>query len=194
MLAFLLNPKDAVSCIALLAGIISDSASFRHASSRTFEAASALLSRSGLSYPEILRLASSPESFTERLEAVRSCKTVYADRAGEHIVAAAMAKSHEAHFADMLIHIGADIAFVGCEGQDGRISARMRSELRGRVRLDSIMFEAGKVMGGSGSGHELAAAASGNAGSVKAALGICLKLAEQQLLSSEYGKVKKIEW
>jgi len=83
---------------------------------------------------------------------------------------------------------------VGCDGEEGRISGRMREGLKGRVRLDRIMFEVGKVLGGSGSGHELAAGATGGKENLRAALGICLKLAEQQLLSSEKGKVKKIEW
>jgi len=194
MLCFLLKPSDRISCISLLLGIIADSGNFKYATPRTFEAAGALLSKCGMPYSQLVSLASAPESFTERLEAVRSCQAVKAEKIGEHIVATAMAKSHEAHFADLLIHMGADIAFVGCAGEDGRISGRMRESLKGRVRLEGIMFEVGKVLGGSGSGHELAAGASGGKENLRAALGICVKLAEQQLLSTESGKVKKIEW
>jgi nanoRNase/pAp phosphatase (c-di-AMP/oligoRNAs hydrolase) len=194
MLYFMLNPTDRISCIALLLGIVSDSAFFRHASSRTFEAAGALLERCGLSYSQIAALSSTPETLDERIEALRSCQSVSSERLGEHIVATAMAKSHEAHFADVLVHLGADIAFVGCLGEEARISARMRESLKGRVRVDRIMFEVGKVLGGSGSGHELAAGASGSPENLKAALGICVKLAEQQLLTAEHGKIKRIEW
>ena len=194
MLCFLLKPTDRISCISLLLGIIADSGNFKYATPHTFEAAGSLLSKCGMSYSQLVTLASAPESFTERLEAVRSCQAVKAEKIGEHIVATAMAKSHEAHFADLLIHMGADIAFVGCAGEDGRISGRMRESLKGRVYLDRIMFEVGKVLGGNGSGHELAAGASGGKENLKIALGICVKLAEQQLLSTESGKVKKIEW
>ena len=194
MLYFILKPTDSVSCTALLCGIISDSAFFKYATSRTFEAASALLERSGLSYSQVLAISTVPEALGERMEALRSCQSVSAERIGECIVSTAMAKSHEAHFADALIHIGADISFVACSGEEGRISARMRNGLQGRVRLDMIMFEVGKVLGGSGSGHELAAGASGSPQNLRAALGICVKLAEQQLLSTESGKIKKIEW
>jgi nanoRNase/pAp phosphatase (c-di-AMP/oligoRNAs hydrolase) len=90
--------------------------------------------------------------------------------------------------------MGADIAFVGCEGVDARISARMRDSLKGKVHLEKIMFEAGKLLGGSGSGHELAAGASGKKENLRPALGFCAKLAEQQLLSVESGKIRKIEW
>jgi len=194
MLYFLLKPTDRISSISLLLGIISDSAGFQSATSRTFEAVSSLLETSCLSYSQIKQLAFAPESLSERIEALRSCQSVSAERIGIYVAATAMAKSHEAHFAEMLVRMGADIAFVGCEGEDGRISARMRESLRGTVRLDKIMFEAGKILGGSGSGHELAAGASGGKENLRPALGICLKLAEQQILSSESGKVKKIEW
>jgi len=194
MLYFMLNPTDKISCIALLLGIVSDSAFFKNASSRTFKAASALLEQSGLSYSQISSLALSPESLGERIEALRSCQSVSAERLGEHIVATAMAKSHEAHFADVLVHLGADIAFVACAGEEGRISARVSESLKGTVRVDRIMFEVGKVLGGSGSGHELAAGASGGKENLRSALGICVKLAEQQLLATEKSRIKKIEW
>jgi len=194
ILYFLLSPKDRISCIALLLGIIADSASFKCATSSTFKAASELLSRSSLSYSQLLALSHVPESFTERLEAIRSCPSVSAERAGEHIIALALAKSHEAHFADILVSLGADVAFVGCEAENGRISARMRDTMKGRVKLDRIMFEIGKVMNGNGGGHEMAAGATGEKGSVREAMAVCKKLAEQQILTSEHAKIKKIEW
>lgn len=194
MLHFMLKPTDPLSCMSLLLGIVSDSAYFKNASSRTFEAVSALLAHSGLSYSQIASLAVAPEALDERVEALRSCQSVSADRVGQHIVATAMAKSHEAHFADVLVHLGADISFVGCAGEEARISARMRENLKGAVRLDRIMFEVGKVLGGSGSGHECAAGASGGKENLRAALGICVKLAEQELLATEKSRIKKIEW
>lgn len=195
MLYFLLKPVDRISCMALLMGVISDSCNFKYATPRTLEAASHLLEHSGMSYSQIVSITSAPETLGERIEALRSCQSVSAEKIGEHIVATAMAKSHEAHFADMLVNLGADIAFVGCAGDGAHISARMRHELAGRVRLEKIMFEVGKVLGGTGSGHELAAGASGTLSqNLKAALGICVKLSEQQLLSTESGKIKKIEW
>ncbi len=194
MLHFMLKPTDHISCISLLLGIVSDSACFKNSSSRTFEAVSALLQHSGLSYSQIAALAVAPEALDERVEALRSCQSVTADRIGQKVVATAMAKSHEAHFADVLVHLGADIAFVGCSGEEARISARMREGLKGFVRLDRIMFEVGKVLGGSGSGHECAAGASGGKENLHAALGICVKLSEQQLLATEKSKIKKIEW
>ncbi|MEM2138331.1 MAG: DHH family phosphoesterase [Candidatus Anstonellaceae archaeon] len=195
MLYYLLKPTDKLSCMALLLGLISDSAAFKYATPRTFTAAAYLLEHSGMSYSQLSALAASPESIGERIESLRSCQSVSAEKIGEHIVATALAKSHEAHFADMLINLGADIAFVGCQGESAHISARMRHELSGRVRLEKIMFEVGKILGGAGSGHELAAGASGALSqNLKAALGICVKMAEQQLLSAESGKIKKIEW
>ncbi len=195
ILYFMLKPQDRISCIALLLGIMCDSANFKYATPRTFEAAGFLLEKSGLSYSQLLLLSSTPSSFGERLESLRSCQSVSAERIGQHIVATAMAKSYEAHFADALVHLGADIAFVGCRGSDARISARMKDSMLGHVRLDKIMFEVGKILGGSGSGHELAAGASGkDKENLRPALGICKKLAEQQILSKEKGKISKIEW
>ena len=195
MLYFILKPADKLSCIALLIGLVSDTSGFKYATSRTFEAASGLLEHSGMSYSQILPIAVAPDSLSERIEALRSCKSVSAEKIGDHVVATAMAKSHEAHFAEVLVHLGADAAFVGCEGEDGRISARMRDTMTGKLHLDKIMFEVGKVLGGNGSGHELAAGASGGKENLRPALGICVKLAEQQLLSSEgREKIKKIEW
>jgi nanoRNase/pAp phosphatase (c-di-AMP/oligoRNAs hydrolase) len=194
MLYFMLKPKDKISAIALLLGIISDSASFKNASTKTFEAVTALLKVSGLSYSQVLPLAHSAESLTERIESLRSCQSVSAERIDEHIVALAMAKSNEAHFADMLIHMGADIAFVGCEADEGRISSRMRDSMLGRVDLPKLISEVGKAMNGTGSGHACAAGATGDKGSVREALGVCKKLAEQQILTAEKAKIRKIEW
>ena len=194
MLYFLLKPTDRLSCIALLLGLISDTSGFKYATASTFEAASGLLEHSGMSYSQILPIAISPESLSERIEALRSCQSVSAEKIGEHAIVTAMAKSHEAHFAEILVHLGADVAFVGCEGEDGRISARMREGMVGKIYLDKIMFEVGKVLGGNGSGHELAAGASGGKENLRPALGICVKLAEQQIHSSEGGKIRKIEW
>ena len=194
MLYFILDPKDKVSCFALLAGLVSDSSRFKYATPRTFEAASALLSRCGAGYPEVLSLGGAPESLEERIESLRSCPTVSAEKVGEHVIATAMAKSHEAHFAEALLFLGADVSFVACRGRDGRISGRMRDSMLGKVRLERIMFEAGKLLGGNGGGHELSAGASGSGENVRAALGLCAKLAEQQVLSTEKSKIHKIEW
>jgi len=194
MLYLLLKPKDRISCIALLLGIMADSAYFKYATPATFKSAADLLTRSSLSYSQLISLSHAPESFSERMEAIRSCPLVSAERAGEHIIALAMAKSHEAHFADMLVSLGADVAFVGCEAEEARISARMRDTMKGHVRLDRIMCEVGKVMNGNGGGHEMAAGATGEKGSVREAMQVCKKLAEQHILSCEHAKIRKIEW
>jgi nanoRNase/pAp phosphatase (c-di-AMP/oligoRNAs hydrolase) len=194
ILYFMLKPTDRISCLCLLMGIISDSAAFKYATPATFEAASKLLTLSGISYSELISLSHAPESLSERIEAIRSCSSVSAEKVGERIIALAMAKSHEAHFADTLVSLGADVAFVGCESENGRISARARDSLKGHVRLDGIMSEVGKVMNGNGGGHEMAAGATGEKGSVREALAVCRKLAEQQILTGEKAKIRKIEW
>ncbi|MCX8194845.1 MAG: DHHA1 domain-containing protein [Candidatus Micrarchaeota archaeon] len=194
MLCFLLNPSDKASCLSLALGIISDSAFFRNASSTTFEAMACLLERGGLSYSQLLSLAISPESLGERIEALRSCQSVCAERVGSYIIATALAKSHSAHFAETLLHLGADISFVGSAEEGGHISARMREGLKNEIGLDRIMAEVGKAFGGSGSGHSMAAAASVKKEELKDALALCTKLSEQLLLSMEHGKIKKIQW
>jgi nanoRNase/pAp phosphatase (c-di-AMP/oligoRNAs hydrolase) len=70
----------------------------------------------------------------------------------------------------------------------------MRDSLKGQVKLDRIMFEVGKAMNGNGGGHESAAGATGEKGSVREALAVCKKLAEQHILLGERAKIKKIEW
>lgn len=195
ILYFMLKPKDRLSCTALLLGIISDSAFFKYATPKTFEAAGNLLQNAGLSYEEILSLSNRPESFSERVEMIRACQTVGAEKVGEFLVATAVAKSYESHFADALVHLGADLAFVGMEeGNEKRISARMRPSLKGKVNLEKLMFEIGQFMGGSGGGHTFAGAASGTKNYLHEVLSLCLKLSEEQILSSESGKIKKIEW
>ena len=194
MLYYFLRPVDDVSCTSLMLGIIADSANFKHASSKTFFACSALLSASGKPYSEILSLSSMPERIEERIESLRSCSSVKSEKIGNYLVAFAMAKSHEAHFADLLVQMGADLAFVGCAGEDGRISARMRDSLLGKVRLDRTMFQIGRALQGSGAGHQLAAGASGKKEKLRSALNMCRKLSEKQILSSEHGKIKEIKW
>ncbi len=177
-----LGPVDSVSATCLLAGIISDSAGFKNASWRTFEAITELSKLSKLGYEELLELTESRPDVSQRIAILKAVQRCEVERVGDFLIANSSVSACESLAAESLVEIGADVAFIGYTGEDARISSRMRIGLEGKLNLAEIMAQAGKILGGSGGGHECAAGANGpEIGKMDEALSECVAIAREKL-------------
>jgi nanoRNase/pAp phosphatase (c-di-AMP/oligoRNAs hydrolase) len=149
---------------ALLGGILFDSSSLRYARNGTIRAVNALL-ESGLNLEDFKGLMVDAMDVSERIARLKAGTRCTLTRAGNAVIASSAVSTFEASACRGLIGLGADIALVLAENKgEVRISARQTADCHKayRVNLASIMQSIAGTMGGTGGGHELAAAASGS--------------------------------
>ncbi|MBI4399619.1 DHH family phosphoesterase [Candidatus Micrarchaeota archaeon] len=147
--------KKTATCLA--AGIIYDSAQFKTARNKTFKYVHDLLVIGKVEYEKLLILLDVPLDLSQRMALLKSAQRMEITREGNFIIASSAVGSFEAASASSFVELGADFAFVGCHCEDGRISARARSELSTKINLASIMGQVAKEFNGSGGGHPAAA-------------------------------------
>ncbi|MBI5159181.1 DHH family phosphoesterase [Candidatus Micrarchaeota archaeon] len=173
---------DGKTATCLLAGIIADSAEFKNAREKTFLYAGELLGMSGGKYAEVRALVEKRADVSQRIAVLKACQRVEFEKVGEVLIASSEVGSFEAGAASALVELGADVAFVGCSCESGRISARVHNELSERVNAAELMKEIGAEFGGSGGGHAAAAGASGlKKEDVENALNECVRKAKERV-------------
>lgn len=173
---------DGKTATCLLAGIISDSAEFKGAREKTFLFAGELLALAGGNYRRVRGLVEKRADVSQRIAVLKACQRVEFEKVGEFLVVSSEVGSFEAGAASALVEMGADVAFVACSCENGRISARVHGELSGKVDVAELMKEIGAEFGGSGGGHPAAAGASGlKKEDVETALGECVRKAKEKL-------------
>ncbi len=149
---------------ALLGGILFDSSSLRYARNGTIRAVNALL-ESGLNLEDFKGLMVDAMDTSERIARLKAGMRCTLTRTGNAVIASSEVSTFEASACRGLIGLGADIALVLAENKgEVRISARQTAECHKtyRVNLASVMQSIAGIMGGTGGGHELAAAANGS--------------------------------
>jgi len=152
---------DPTTATLLVAGMVADSAHFASADMRTFEEVAQLLQLSKISYRELADFINSKPDVSYTLALLRAVKDARISKVGNFVIAVSSVKSFEAGAAEALLELGGDVVFVGCAGREARISARTHHSMAACVDLPELMKRAGKVLGGSGGGHECAAGADG---------------------------------
>jgi nanoRNase/pAp phosphatase (c-di-AMP/oligoRNAs hydrolase) len=172
-----LDEKTA-ACIA--AGIVTDSAFFLTANSRTFAIMSEALEKSGRTFSSITSLFSVKQTFDEKVAKLKAAKRARIFLVSEYVVAASDVGSFEADAASALTRIGADIAFVG-DSDEGklRISGRASQGVVKKEGFDLAKHVFQKLplsFGGSGGGHAGAAGFNGKGRDINAALMQCVSL------------------
>lgn len=168
--------------VCLLAGIIADSADFKNANKKTFKFVAELLEKTRKTYKQIRWLNESIPQVSQRIAVLKACQRMEFERIGDFLVASSMVGSFEAGAASALVGLGADVAFVACEGESARISARVRESLSERVDAAEIMKEIGVEFGGSGGGHPAAAGVNGiRKEDLETALARCVEKAKVKL-------------
>jgi len=147
----------------LLAGIMSDTGFFRLARPETFQAVNELLN-AGADYERITGIMRPPEDFPKRVAMLKGAGRSELHKVHGRLIVFSELGSFEGEMANVLLRIGADVAFVGSEASDGvRMSGRARPEFikETGLHLGEIMEAIGKAFSGSGGGHAGAASFTG---------------------------------
>ena len=155
----------------LLAGLITDTARFRHADSGSFRCAVNLLEGSEIDYAEFLQFIENDEtSPSERGSLLRGLNRAVSIDAGEWNLIQTHSGTLEGRLAGLLLGIGGEVSLVS-RHRDGttRLTARAnRKTTQAGVHLGHIMQAVANQIGGEGGGHAGAAGWTGSSDRIKA--------------------------
>ncbi len=145
---------------ALIAGIITDTGNFKHASAESFKAVAHLIELSGIEYSEVMdALSTLPQDISMRIAFLKAAQRAAIERVGDWLIVTSQVSSFGGAAASNLIAIGADVALVASkDGEVVRVSARARKcAINAGVNLARLMEEISAGFSGTGGGHEGAA-------------------------------------
>ncbi len=152
---------DKKVALALIAGIVTDTGHFKHASAASFRKVAEMLEQSGLRFGEVLDIfANLPAEISGRIAMLKAAERAAIARVDDYLIAASQVSAYRDAAAAALVTIGADIAFVGSEeAGEAKISSRARREVMEKgLNLALIMKTVAEKFGGTSGGHEGAAA------------------------------------
>ncbi len=181
--------RDEDSTKVLLAGIVTDTASFRFANSKTFRTVSEMLGLFPVQMGEVFQLISpvSDENIDQakRMALLKACQRLELKKFRRYLIAVSKVSAYEALACKVFLNLGADVAIVGSEKDGVRISARAKETLiKKGLHLGRIMEKVGPVIQGSGGGHPGAAGANGQT-NLEGGMNIILKEIELFLKNVE---------
>jgi nanoRNase/pAp phosphatase (c-di-AMP/oligoRNAs hydrolase) len=172
------------AAFALIAGIITDTGNFKHASADSFKAVAHLIELSGIEYSEVIdALSTLPQDMSMRIAFLKAAQRATIERVNEWIIVTSQVSSFGGAAASNLITIGADVAFVASRDSGiVKVSARARKcAINAGVNLARLMEEISAKFSGTGGGHE-GAAGMDVQGDVDAILSRCIEHAKNSLL------------
>ncbi len=167
--------------LALITGIVTDTAHLQFARSETFRIVAELLDASTMIYPEVLNFISIPTEPSRKIAHLKSASRLEMEKIDEWIIALSFVSSFEASAARALVKIGADVSFVcSLDKGEARISVRANNNF---VKKTGVNFakdyapELVKVVDGTGGGHVAAISVNGSFdGNEEELLKICYNL------------------
>jgi phosphoesterase RecJ-like protein len=158
-------------CEFLLAGLLTDTARFRHANASSFSTASMLIERGGIDYQEFVqRIEDNDLSPSDRGAILRGLRRAETTEAGPWTIIRTSAGTLEGRLASMLNGLGAD-AVVVTRHRDGetRLTVRApRSSVLQGLHLGEVMSSMADAIGGEGGGHDGAAGWTGELDAIAA--------------------------
>lgn len=160
VLNFMGAPIMRRAAFALIAGIITDTGNFKHATSDSFKAVAELIELSGIEYSEVMdALSTLPQDISMRIAFLKAAQRSVIERVDDWVIVTSQVSSFGGAAASNLISIGADVAFVASkEGDQVKMSARARKcAINAGVNLAKLMEEISVKYNGTGGGHEGAA-------------------------------------
>jgi len=171
------------TCLALITGIVTDTAHLQFARPETLRIIAELLEASQMDYPDVLNFITIPTEPSRKIAHLKSASRMEIEKLGEWIVALSHVSSFEASAARALVKIGADVAFVcSVEKGEARVSVRATNAF---VKKTGINFAKDyaprlvKSLSGSGGGHVAAISVNGRYDGTEAdLLKLCLGLLE----------------
>lgn len=163
--------------MALMAGILADTGHLRRGSHRTLAAASEILQASGLCMDDLVSVFNSADDqdMSRRISRLKGAQRLKHHRIGNWLIAVSEVGAFEGAVCHALLSIGADIAIVGSQRDDGfRLTGRAtKSAVKAGIHLGNMMNAISQECMGEGGGHDGAAGLSGT-GDVEAMLNICV--------------------
>jgi nanoRNase/pAp phosphatase (c-di-AMP/oligoRNAs hydrolase) len=177
------------SNLALLVGILADSARLRLATAKTIQIFSQLLD-SGVDYQKALELVELPEDdASQKIACLKAAKRMEIHKVDDWVLVTTKVNSFEARAANCIISIGADCVFVGSTDKEKiKMSARARENFLKDTGISlgkDIMPHVGEFVGGSGGGHREAAGVKSKSGDLDAALSECIKVTGEIIKQSK---------
>ena len=174
-----LPPPPMEVSLLLLAGIVFDTRRFAIASAKTFSVVAKLVDL-GANYNLVLKALQTKVSYSERVARLKAAQRTQLYLVNDDlVVAVSHVGSYEASAARSLLEIGADAAFVVSEKDDAvRVSARCNSHFAEKTGMHlgvDVMEPLGKLIGGAGGGHSMAAGADGT-GSAEYVISLLVEL------------------
>jgi phosphoesterase RecJ-like protein len=152
-------------CLALITGIVTDTAHLQFARPETFRIIAKLLDASGENYPDVLNFISIPTEPSRKIAHLKAASRLKTEKIGEWIVAMSHVSSFEASAARALVKIGADVSFVcSIEKGEARVSVRASNMF---VKKTGVNFakafanELSEALDGTGGGHVAAISVNG---------------------------------
>ncbi len=145
--------------VAALAAILADTRQFNQATRSTFEAVISLMKDD--EYVQALNSLRGGQDISEKIAVLKALQNLKLEKHKGYLLAYCKAGSFEATVANQLIRLGADVAIVVTEKDEGcRITGRLARSLEGRLDLAKEVFEPiGRQLNGSGGGHSAASSA-----------------------------------
>lgn len=152
---------SALAARALLTGIVTDTARFRHADTHALRAAARLVELAGMRIEDVYASLSDDEEDVDtrdaRLATLRAAQRAEIVEMDGFLVATSHVGSYDALAANALVRSGADVAVVAIERGDlARMSLRASARVRG-LHLGELVNAVGRAAGWSAGGHEGAA-------------------------------------
>jgi nanoRNase/pAp phosphatase (c-di-AMP/oligoRNAs hydrolase) len=168
---------------ALIAGIITDTGNFKHATSDSFKAVAELIELSGIEYSEVMdALSTLPQDISMRIAFLKAAQRSVIEKVDSWVIVTSQVSSFGGAAASNLISIGADVAFVASkEGDQVKMSGRARKcAINAGVNLAKLMEEISVKFNGTGGGHE-GAAGMDVSGDADVILSKCVEYAKNSL-------------
>lgn len=170
------------SNLALVVGILADSARLRLATAKTIQILAKLLD-SGVDYQKALELVELPEEdASQKIACLKAANRMKVHKVDKWVLVTTKVSSFEARSANCIISIGADCVFVGSKNKEKiKMSARARQNFLKESGINlgkNVMPLVGEFVGGSGGGHREAAGVKSKSGDLDGALAECVKITE----------------
>jgi phosphoesterase RecJ-like protein len=180
------RPPGRSAALALMTGILTDTGYFKFARPGSMFTFAELMQLHGIDMDEATGLMSLEADPSEKISQLRGAQRLKYWKVGRRIVAISQGSAFEASVCKALVHLGADVAFVGSQrGEVFRISARATTEMvRKGIHLGKLLNGVGSETSNGGGGHPGAAGISG-VGDVEAMLNISADNAIRQLREIE---------
>ncbi|MFH1450949.1 MAG: DHH family phosphoesterase [archaeon] len=173
--------------LAIVLGLVTDTAHFRFASIETFELLASLMREHSIDPGEVMEILSLVPDVSERIAVLKGAQRVKFTRVKDYLVATTIVGTFEAATARALLRCGADVAIAAAhKDKEVRISMRSKPAFSNETGINlgvDISPELAKIVDGSGSGHPNAAGVNGtNTENINQALEKAVEIITQRLM------------